>query len=251
MPPCRLLFQIAALLLLVASARGDADGPADLVVRNAKVLTVDAKSSTAEAVAIRGGVFVFVGSDADVKKLIGDKTRVIDAQGKTVIPGLIETHVHAVGAAKGEVLQPFVLRQPQIDHHHVRCGAGHFLHPARHLPNLNILGCADFTALDFDVFTRPGAAEQGESAPALQIAQRGLLIVAIVDRACEQTSFAGTARAVAATIGKIESLAQSRGQYSFVGLDVESVSAGLNGDGEGHAGRFGAWVWVTLRAGAV
>lgn len=85
-----------------------ANGPTDLVVRNANILTVDARSATAQALAIRDGVFVFVGGDQDVKKLIGAKTRVIDAQGRTVVPGLIETHVHAVGAARGEVLQPFV-----------------------------------------------------------------------------------------------------------------------------------------------
>lgn len=65
--------------------------------------TVDAKFTTAEAVAIRDGVFVKVGTDAEIKPLIGDKTRVIDARGKTVIPGLIESHVHAIGVGRGEV----------------------------------------------------------------------------------------------------------------------------------------------------
>jgi predicted amidohydrolase YtcJ len=82
--------------------------PADLVVRNGNILTVDARSSTAEALAVRDGFFVYVGTDAQVKKLIGANTRVIDAQGRTVVPGLIESHVHAIGAARGEVLQPFV-----------------------------------------------------------------------------------------------------------------------------------------------
>jgi predicted amidohydrolase YtcJ len=83
-------------------------GAADVVVWNAKVLTVDAKFSRAQAVAIRDGVFSAVGTNEDVKKLIGASTRVIDAQGKTVVPGLIETHVHATGAARGEAAQPFV-----------------------------------------------------------------------------------------------------------------------------------------------
>src|SRR5688572_3819639 len=70
-----------------------AKAPADLVIRNGKILTLDAKSSTVEAVAIRDGVFVLVGSNAEIQKLVGAKTRVIDAQGRTVVPGLIESHV--------------------------------------------------------------------------------------------------------------------------------------------------------------
>src|SRR5262249_25791171 len=62
----------------------------------------------AEAVAIRDGLFVLVGPNAEVRKLVGDKTRVIDAQGKTVVPGLIESHVHATGVARAEAVQPFV-----------------------------------------------------------------------------------------------------------------------------------------------
>lgn len=96
------------LLLAAAPALRAAEAPAELVVVNGKVLTVDAKLPTAEAVAIREGVFVRVGTSAEVKPLIGAKTRVIDAQGKTVIPGIVESHVHAVGAARGEAVQPFL-----------------------------------------------------------------------------------------------------------------------------------------------
>lgn len=81
---------------------------ADLVVWNAVVLTVDGAFSRAEAVAIRDGVFTAVGTNDEVKRLIGPETRVIDAQGKTVIPGLIESHVHATGAARGEAVRAFV-----------------------------------------------------------------------------------------------------------------------------------------------
>jgi predicted amidohydrolase YtcJ len=94
-------------LLLTATFTFAADGPADLVVFNGKVLTVDAKFTTAEAVAVRDGVFIVVGSNADVKKLAGEKTRVIDAHGKSVLPGLIDSHVHAIGVARGEAVMPF------------------------------------------------------------------------------------------------------------------------------------------------
>src|SRR5437667_341166 len=81
-----------------------AQTPADLGVLNAKILTVNPQFAIAEAAAIREGLFVAVGNNAAVKKLVGDRTRVIDAQGRTVVPGLIETHVHAVGVTRGEAV---------------------------------------------------------------------------------------------------------------------------------------------------
>jgi predicted amidohydrolase YtcJ len=104
----RLCLIAFSLLAAIPSLRAAEGPPADLVVLNGKVLTVDARFSTAEAVAVRDGVFVLVGSNADAKKLIGAKTRVLDAGGKSVVPGLIETHVHATGVARAETVQPFV-----------------------------------------------------------------------------------------------------------------------------------------------
>jgi predicted amidohydrolase YtcJ/sugar lactone lactonase YvrE len=98
---------IAFCLCASAPIRG-ADEPAELVVLNAKVLTVDSRFTTAQAVAIRDGLFVVVGSNADAQKLVGAHTRVIDARGKTVVPGLIESHIHATGAARGETQQPYI-----------------------------------------------------------------------------------------------------------------------------------------------
>ncbi len=97
-----------ALFVGLGAPALSADQPADLVVVNGAVWTGDVKSPTAEALAIRDGVFVRVGSNADVRKLVGERTRVIDAGAKRVVPGLIESHVHATGAARGEVIQPFV-----------------------------------------------------------------------------------------------------------------------------------------------
>jgi predicted amidohydrolase YtcJ len=100
---------LLALLLLATSSstiRAQPANPADLIVHNGKVLTVDAKFSTAEAVAVRGGKIVAVGTNTDVLKLKGPKTRVIDAGGKTVMPGLYDSHTHPVGAAASEVDDP-------------------------------------------------------------------------------------------------------------------------------------------------
>jgi predicted amidohydrolase YtcJ len=81
--------------------------PADLVVVNAKVVTVDAAFTIAEAVAIQDGRIVRVGSNADARALVGPATQVLDAAGRTVIPGLIDSHVHALMAATAETVNPF------------------------------------------------------------------------------------------------------------------------------------------------
>ncbi len=67
---------------------------ADIVVRNARVYTVDAALPWAEAVAVRGGSIVAVGSDDDVTSLIGHGTEVIDAGGRLILPGIIDSHNH-------------------------------------------------------------------------------------------------------------------------------------------------------------
>jgi hypothetical protein len=68
--------------------------PADLVLLNGTIITVDARDTIADAVAIRDGRIAFVGRTSDARKLIGENTRVIDLAGKTATPGLIDTHVH-------------------------------------------------------------------------------------------------------------------------------------------------------------
>lgn len=66
----------------------------DLVIVRAKVFTADPSSPQAEAVAIEGGKFSAVGSTDEVMPLVGPGTRVIDAAGRLVVPGLVEAHVH-------------------------------------------------------------------------------------------------------------------------------------------------------------
>ena len=62
-------------------------------------MTVDAQSSIRSALAVREGRIAALGSDADIRKLAGPRTRTIDLQGRTVIPGLIDSHMHATRAA--------------------------------------------------------------------------------------------------------------------------------------------------------
>ena len=69
-------------------------GPADLVLVSAKIWTGDPARPEAQALAVAGGRIVAVGSDADMLALKGPKTRVLDARGRRVVPGFIDSHTH-------------------------------------------------------------------------------------------------------------------------------------------------------------
>jgi predicted amidohydrolase YtcJ len=77
-------------------------GSPDLVLINGKILTMDDKSSVVEAVAILDGKLLATGSNARVKPMAGTRTRVLDLAGKTVVPGLIDTHAHFKAAGLSE-----------------------------------------------------------------------------------------------------------------------------------------------------
>jgi predicted amidohydrolase YtcJ len=94
------------VLWLLPAALLAAPVPADLVVHNARVLTVDARFSVAQAVAVTAGRVSVVGTDAEALARRGPNTRVIDAGGRTVLPGLIDSHTHPVGAASSEAKEP-------------------------------------------------------------------------------------------------------------------------------------------------
>ena len=67
---------------------------ADIVLRNGRIYTVDTRRSWAAAVAVRNGRIVAVGSDADVKALIGKTTTVVDLGGRMAMPGIVDAHNH-------------------------------------------------------------------------------------------------------------------------------------------------------------
>ncbi len=79
---------------------------ADLILHNGKVVTVDKKFSVHQAVAVRNGRVLLVGGNDEVLKAKGANTTVIDLAGKTVVPGLIDSHVHPVGACMTEFDHP-------------------------------------------------------------------------------------------------------------------------------------------------
>ena len=71
--------------------------PADLVLRNGKVVTMDSANPQGQAVAITGDKITAVGSDADIQKYVGPNTKVIDLKGHLAIPGFNESHGHFTG----------------------------------------------------------------------------------------------------------------------------------------------------------
>jgi predicted amidohydrolase YtcJ len=83
-------------LLLAGSARAQT---ADTVLFNGKILTVDRDFSTQQALAIEHGRVLASGTSVAMKKLAGDKARLIDLGGRTVIPGLTDGHIHGIRAA--------------------------------------------------------------------------------------------------------------------------------------------------------
>jgi predicted amidohydrolase YtcJ len=93
-------------VLPVALARKATALAADLVLRNGAIYTIDASRSWAEAVAIRAGRIVYVGSDRGARSWIGPRTQVIDLQGKMLLPSFHDSHVHPVssGIELGECL---------------------------------------------------------------------------------------------------------------------------------------------------
>ena len=91
-----LVFALAPFLALAGPASAESGARADLIVHNAKIATQDTRAPEAQALAVRGERLVAVGSDADVLALRGERTRVVDAGGRRVVPGLDDSHLHAV-----------------------------------------------------------------------------------------------------------------------------------------------------------
>ncbi|HEX5618036.1 MAG TPA: amidohydrolase [Solirubrobacteraceae bacterium] len=84
------------LISLAAASAAQAAKPADTVLRNGYVYTVDDEDSVAEAVAVRNGGIVYVGSDRGARRFTGPGTRVVNLKGRMVMPGIQDGHIHDV-----------------------------------------------------------------------------------------------------------------------------------------------------------
>ncbi len=93
----RLVLQMLALMIgayLLSHAQSPSTAPADTIVLHGRVYTESAKQPWAQAVAIRGARIVAVGSDAEIEKLCAPGTKIIDAAGRLVLPGFVDSHIH-------------------------------------------------------------------------------------------------------------------------------------------------------------
>src|SRR5580704_15693073 len=88
---------IALLLLARTLGAQTAQPPADLIVTNARIYTVDESRPVVEAFAVRGGRIAFAGDARGALTLKGPQTRVLDLGGRTVIPGMVDAHGHVAG----------------------------------------------------------------------------------------------------------------------------------------------------------
>ncbi len=90
-------------ILLFAIACKNTKEPADRILKNGNIYTVDEKNPNAEAIAIKNGKIIFVGSNNEVEKYVGDNTQIEDLEGNFVLPGFIDTHAHYAFGASGAV----------------------------------------------------------------------------------------------------------------------------------------------------
>ncbi len=96
-------FLLASLILLVSNCRVRGAQDVDLILAEGNIYTVNEKQPHAEAIAVKGDRITFVGSNEDAEKLKGNKTRVIDLHGHTVVPGLTDSHCHIFGIGEREM----------------------------------------------------------------------------------------------------------------------------------------------------
>ncbi|HEY8649501.1 MAG TPA: amidohydrolase family protein, partial [Chthoniobacterales bacterium] len=95
---------LLTLLFLANSAVADGrSDPAATIFINGNIYTVSERQPHAEAIAVKGDRIVFVGANADVQKFRDDRTRVVDLAGKTVVPGLTDSHCHIFGIGEREL----------------------------------------------------------------------------------------------------------------------------------------------------
>lgn len=102
----KLLFLILIISIIISfSSCAQKKEPADLVLRNGKIVTVDEGKPEAQALAIRGDIIVAIGSNRQIKPYINQETEVIELEGKLAIPGFIDAHGHftSLGESKLEL----------------------------------------------------------------------------------------------------------------------------------------------------
>ena len=85
------------LTLALTGSLSAQQAPADLLITSARIYTADVNRPVAEAMAVRDGKVLFVGSRRGAEALAGPRTERLDLGGKTVIPGMVDAHAHLAG----------------------------------------------------------------------------------------------------------------------------------------------------------
>jgi predicted amidohydrolase YtcJ len=97
------LFTCVLCLVVWTSPKLNATDAADLILTNGNVYTVDDRQPHAEAVAVKNQRIIFVGSNDEAKKFAAPEKRIVDLAGKTVVPGLTDSHCHIFGIGEREM----------------------------------------------------------------------------------------------------------------------------------------------------
>ena len=103
----QLSYLFIALLVVSSCANTDADS-ATMIIHGGTIYTVDESQSTVEAVAVKDNVILFAGSFTEAEAYKNDQTEMIDLEGKTMTPGLIEGHGHFMGLGYNELQLDFM-----------------------------------------------------------------------------------------------------------------------------------------------
>lgn len=94
------LTTLLAVIVALSSNHLYAQGNADIIIYNAKVHAMDENNTTAEAIALKGNKVLAIGTNTEINKLRSKKSKSIDAKGKTVVPGLFDSHAHVIRAGR-------------------------------------------------------------------------------------------------------------------------------------------------------
>ena len=100
----RAILALSAILVLTRCASPPPSEPADLVLRNGKVVTLDESRPEATAVAVRGGTILAIGGNDEIEAFVGPETEVLDLEGRLAIPGFIEGHGHFMGLGNAKMI---------------------------------------------------------------------------------------------------------------------------------------------------
>jgi predicted amidohydrolase YtcJ len=159
-----LFASVAALFLALPAATPGAPAAAqgaDTALVNGKIVTLDERSTVAEALAVRDGKVLAVGRSAEIRALASPNARIVDLGGRTVIPGLIDSHMHAIRAALFYATEVNWIGTRSIPEAMARIAAAARTTP----PNRWIIVAGGWTEQQFAEKRRPTLAELMAAAP--------------------------------------------------------------------------------------